>query len=47
MREFSLQLKLIRESFVRLLISAQESFSKLIKGAKEILHKNILIKARV
>jgi hypothetical protein len=45
--EFSSQSKLVREYFVRSPTSAQESFSKLIKGAKEMLHKNILIEARV
>jgi hypothetical protein len=46
-REFSSQSKLIQESFVRSPISAQESFSKLVKGAEEMLHENVLIKARV
>ena len=46
-REFSSQSKLVRDSFVRSLTSAQESFSKLVKGAEEMLHENVLIKARV
>jgi hypothetical protein len=45
--EFGSQLKLISERFVQLPRSAQEGFSKLVKGAEEILHKNVLIKARV
>jgi hypothetical protein len=45
--EFGSQSKLVRESFVRSPISAQESFSKLVKGAEEMLHENVLIKARV
>jgi hypothetical protein len=45
--EFSSQSKLVREYFVRSPTSAQESFSKLIKGAEEMLHKNILVEARV
>ena len=46
-REFSSQSKLVRDSFVRSLTSAQESFSKLVKGAEEMLHENVLIKAHV
>ena len=46
-REFSSQSKLVRDSFVRSPTSAQESFSKLVKGAEEMLHENVLIKARV
>jgi hypothetical protein len=45
--EFGSQLKLIREAFVRSPTSAQEGFLKLIKGAEEMLHENVLIKARV
>ena len=45
--EFSSQSKLVRESLVRSPTSAQESFSKLVKGAEEMLHENVLIKARV
>ena len=47
MYEFGSQSKLIRESFVRSPTTAQESFSKLIKGAEEMLHKNVLMEARV
>ena len=45
--EFGSQSRLIRDSFVRSPTSAQESFLKLIKGAEEMLHENVLIKARV
>jgi hypothetical protein len=45
--EFGSQSKLIRESFVRSPTSAQEGFLKLVKGAEEMLHENVLIKARV
>ena len=45
--EFGSQSKLVKDSFVRSLTTAQESFSKLIKGAEEMLHKNVLIEARV
>jgi hypothetical protein len=45
--EFGSQSKLVRESFVRSPTSAQEGFSKLVKGAEEMLHENVLIKARV
>ena len=45
--EFGSQSKLVKESFVRSPTSAQESFSKLVKGAEEMLHENVLIKARV
>jgi hypothetical protein len=45
--EFGSQSKLVSERFVRSLRSAQEGFSKLVKGAKEMLHENVLIKARV
>jgi hypothetical protein len=45
--EFRSQLKLVRDSIVRSPTTAQEGFLKLIKGAKEMLHKNVLIKARV
>ena len=43
--EFSSQSKLVRESLVRSPTSVQESFSKLVKGAEEMLHENGLIKA--
>ena len=45
--EFESQSKLVRESFVRSPTTAQEGFLKLIKGAEEMLHENVLIKARV
>jgi hypothetical protein len=45
--EFGLQSKLVRESFVQSPTSAQESFSKLIKGAEQMLYENVLTKARV
>jgi hypothetical protein len=45
--EFGSQSRLVRESIVRSPTSAQEGFSKLIKGAEEMLHENVLIKARV
>ena len=41
------QSKLVKDSFVRSPTTAQEGFSKLIKGAEEMLHENVLIKARV
>lgn len=37
----------MKDSFVRSLTTTQESFSKLIKEAKEMLHKNVLMEARV
>ena len=37
----------MKDSFVRSPTTAQESFSKLIKGAEEMLHKNVLMEARV
>ena len=45
--EFGSQSKLVSERFVRSSTSAQEGFSKLVKGAEEMLHENVLIKARV
>ncbi len=45
--EFGSQSKLVGQSFVRSPITAQEGFSKLIKGAEEMLHKNVLMEARV
>jgi hypothetical protein len=45
--EFGSQSKFVRESLVRSPTSAQEGFSKLVKGAEEMLHENVLIKARV
>jgi hypothetical protein len=45
--EFGSQSKLVSERFVRSPRSAQEGFSKLVKGAEEMLHENVLIKARV
>ena len=45
--EFESQSKLVRDSFVRSPNTAQEGFSKLIKGAEEMLHENVLMKARV
>jgi hypothetical protein len=45
--EFGSQSKLVKESFVQALPTAQEGFSKLIKGAEEMLHKNVLMEARV
>jgi hypothetical protein len=45
--EFGSQSKLVRDSFVRSPKTAQEGFSKLVKGAEEMLHENVLIKARV
>ena len=45
--EFGSQSKLVRDSFVRSPTTAQEGFSKLIKGAEEMLHENVLMKARV
>jgi hypothetical protein len=45
--EFGSQSKFVRESLVRSPTSAQEGFSKLVKGAEEILHENVLIKACV
>ena len=45
--EFGSQSKLVKDSFVRSPTTAQESFSKLIKGAEEMLHKNVLMEARV
>jgi hypothetical protein len=45
--EFGSQSKLVSEHFVRSPTSAQEGFSKLVKGAEEMLHENVIIKARV
>jgi hypothetical protein len=45
--EFGSQSKLISDSFVRSPTAAQEGFLKLIKGAEEMLHKNVLMEARV
>ena len=45
--EFGSQSKLVRDSFTRSPTTAQEGFSKLIKGAEEMLHENVLMKARV
>jgi hypothetical protein len=45
--EFGSQSKLVRDSFIRSPTSAQEGFSQLIKGAEEMLHKNVLMEARV
>ena len=45
--EFGSQSKLVRDSFVRSPTTAQEGFLKLIKGAEEMLHENVLMKARV
>ena len=47
MYKFGSQSKLISDSFIQSPTAAQEGFSKLIKGAEEILHKNVLIEARV
>ena len=45
--EFGSQSKLVSDSFRRSPTTAQEGFSKLVKGAEEMLHENVLIKARV
>ena len=45
--EFGSQSKLVSDSFRRSPSTAQEGFSKLVKGAEEMLHENVLIKARV
>ncbi len=45
--EFSSQSKLVRDSFVRSPSAAQQGFSQLIKGAEEMLHKSVLMEARV
>ncbi|KAJ8112951.1 hypothetical protein OPT61_g4814 [Boeremia exigua] len=45
--EFGSQSKLISNSFRQSLSTAQEGFLKLVKGAEEMLHENVLIKARV
>jgi hypothetical protein len=45
--EFGSQSKLVRDSIVRSPTTAREGFSKLIKGAEEMLHENVLMKARV
>lgn len=45
--EFGSQSKLVSDSFRRSPSAAQEGFSKLVKGAEEMLHENVLIKARV
>jgi hypothetical protein len=43
--EFSLQSKLVRDSFAHSPTTAQASFSQLIKGAELMLHQNALLTA--
>ena len=45
--KFGSQSKLVSQSFIQSPITAQEGFLRLIKGAEEMLHKNVLMKARV
>jgi hypothetical protein len=40
--EFGSQLKLVRDSFTRSPVTAQASFSQLVKGAEGMLHQNAL-----
>jgi hypothetical protein len=45
--EFGSQLKLVRDSFTRSPVTAQASFSQLVKGAEGMLHQNALQAARI
>ena len=45
--EFGSQLKLVKESFTKLPITAQSCFQQLIKGTELMLHQNALQKSRI
>jgi hypothetical protein len=45
--EFGSQSKLVRDSFTRSPVTAQASFSQLVKGAEGMLHQNALQAARI
>ena len=45
--EFSSQLKLVGDSFVRSPVAAKQGFSQLIKGAELMLHQNVLMSQRI
>jgi hypothetical protein len=47
MHEFSQQSKLVSDSILRSPTAARNGFSQLIKGAKVMLHQNVLLTSRI